>query len=120
MKLKVEYKLTGPLSRPGVLHELEDAVERASSLEEAVCLIRALPDLETYRGGSHVAVHQRVNGALGAMRLAIVTEEKGAMQYHSHTCGKDNEIVNQCGCDPDNMPTRPREAGDDDGVVQKL
>lgn len=23
------------------------------------------------------------------------------------TCGADNDIVNQCGCDPDNMPTKP-------------
>ncbi len=24
------------------------------------------------------------------------------------TCGAANEIVNQCGCDPDNMPTKVR------------
>ena len=28
------------------------------------------------------------------------------MKYHCHTCGKDNNIVNQCGCDPNNMPTK--------------
>lgn len=26
--------------------------------------------------------------------------------YHCSCCGKDNEIVNQCGCDPNNMPTK--------------
>lgn len=28
------------------------------------------------------------------------------MTYHCYTCGADNHIVNQCGCDPQNMPTR--------------
>jgi len=23
------------------------------------------------------------------------------------TCGRNNSIVNECGCDPDNLPTRP-------------
>ena len=29
------------------------------------------------------------------------------MTYHCNRCGTNNEIVNQCGCDPENMPTRP-------------
>lgn len=29
------------------------------------------------------------------------------MIYHCHNCGAVNKIVNQCGCDPNNMPTRP-------------
>jgi hypothetical protein len=29
------------------------------------------------------------------------------MVYKCHKCGKENEIVNQCGCDPNNMPTQP-------------
>lgn len=27
-------------------------------------------------------------------------------QYRCDRCGRDNEFVNQCGCDPHNMPTR--------------
>ena len=28
------------------------------------------------------------------------------MVYSCPRCGRANEIVNQCGCDPDNLPTR--------------
>lgn len=28
------------------------------------------------------------------------------LTYKCHTCGKDNEIVNQCGCDLQNLPTK--------------
>ena len=32
---------------------------------------------------------------------------KKGMIYHCHKCGADNKIVNQCGCDPNNLPTHP-------------
>ncbi len=35
------------------------------------------------------------------------TGRKGLdMKYHCHKCGKDNIVVNQCGCDPNKLPTR--------------
>ncbi|RLI52784.1 MAG: hypothetical protein DRO87_12650 [Candidatus Thorarchaeota archaeon] len=29
------------------------------------------------------------------------------MTYKCSTCGAENKIVNQCCCDPNNLPTRP-------------
>ena len=74
LKLKVEYALTGPLSNPGTLRSLQDAVhEGCETLEDAAFKIRYIPGLACYRGGSHVAVHQNVGGGLGDIRLAIIT-----------------------------------------------
>lgn len=34
--------------------------------------------------------------------------------YKCSTCGAMNQIINECGCDPNNLPTRP---SDTDGVL---
>ena len=84
LKMVIEEKMIGPLSNPGILRKLETAVETARSLDEAVRAIQTIPVFETYRGGSHIAVHQRLcrqvfatrNLAnMGSVRLAIITEE---------------------------------------------
>jgi hypothetical protein len=108
LKLIIEEKIVGPLSVPHILRSLEDAVHgEPQTIDDVAVKIRHIPGLTCYRGGSHVAVHQLVGSGLGITRLAIVTRED-AVKYHCHRCGRDNEIVNQCGCDPGNMPTRPR------------
>lgn len=76
MNLKIENSLTGPLARPRTRKALESAVDKATSLDEARMLIHKIVGLTTHKGGSHIAVHQSLNGKFqyGSRRLAIVTE----------------------------------------------
>lgn len=48
----------------------------------------------------------------GAKLPPIKTSAPG--QYKCPTCGKQNHFVNQCGCDPNNLPTRVLPIMDDD------
>lgn len=41
--------------------------------------------------------------------LLVAKSAAGIGQHKCARCGKDNQIVNQCGCDPDNLPTKPVE-----------
>jgi hypothetical protein len=73
MNLKIEYKLTGPLSHRRTLRALEEAVASSKTFDEARVAISSIPRLETYKGGSHVAVHEDMRNRLGVIRLAIIT-----------------------------------------------
>lgn len=45
---------------------------------------------------------------LAAVILRLVREQQEKGGHPCPTCGAANDIVNQCGCDPNNMPTRPK------------
>lgn len=77
LKLTIEDNLTGPLAHPPTQRALEDLVAASDSMSDAAAgIVKAIPGLACYRGGSHVAVHAgRLNGFFGPTRLAIITEE---------------------------------------------
>lgn len=88
LKMVVEEKLVGPLAHPVTLRKLQDTIEMAENLtlDDVARMINwGIPRLITYKGGSHVAVHERISrrskdesaANIGLTRLAIITEEEG-------------------------------------------
>lgn len=81
MRIKIEWDLTGPLSRPGIKRQLLELVDKTTTLREIALAIPKIKrgSLAVYRGGHHVAVHEAVKMSdgtvvLGATRFAIITE----------------------------------------------